>query len=153
MSRLALRIGAYFLLTTVAAHLLALLMVGLLRPGEGLAARRPGNRRIGCGAGVRRFPLRAGADNALGVFVDGRITAVVVLALMIGLAARGLEGQSRADVSRFLGGATALLRRLVAGVLWVGPVGVAALAAASVGEHGSAVFGPLGVYYRGRLDC
>ena len=147
VSRLALRIGAYFLLTTVAAHLLALLVVGLLRPGEGLAP--PAGQGTGGSVAAPEFAdflFALVPDNALGVFVDGRITAVVVLALMIGLAARGLEGQSRADVSRFLGGATALLRRLVAGVLWVGPVGVAALAAASVGEHGSAVFGPLGVY-------
>ena len=147
VSRLALRIGAYFLLTTVAAHLLALLVVGLLRPGEGLAP--PAGQGTGGSVAAPEFTdflFALVPDNALGVFVDGRITAVVVLALMIGLAARGLEGESRADVSRFLGGATALLRRLVAGVLWVGPVGVAALAAASVGEHGSAVFGPLGVY-------
>ena len=148
MGRLALRIGTFFLLTTVAAHLMTLLVVGLLRPGAGLrppvgshAASEPA-----AVPGFEDFLFALVPDNALGVFVDNRIAAVVVLGLMLGIAARGLDEERRADVVRFLSAATALLRRLVAGVLWTGPVGVMALAAASVGEHGSAVFGPLGVY-------
>lgn len=147
ISRLALRIGTFFLLTTAAAHVIALAAVGLLRPGAGLAPP-PGSAAADSVPvpGMLDFLFELVPDNALGVFVDGRITAVVVLALMVGLAARRLDAEQRGNAERFLAGVTALLRQLVAGVLWLGPVGVAALAAASVGEHGSAVFGPLGVY-------
>ena len=146
VSRLMLRIGAFFLVTTVAAQLISLTVVGLLRPGAGLA--RPAESEAGPAAvpGFEDFLFALVPDNALGVFVDDRVTAVVVLGLMVGFAAWGLDGERRADVARFFASGTALLRQLVAGVLWVGPLGVAALAAASVGEYGSSIFGPLGVY-------
>lgn len=148
VSRLLLRIGTYFALTTVAAHLVALTVVGLLRPGAGLARLAQGSGEAGpaTSPGFEDFLFTLVPDNALGVFVDDRVTAVVVLGLMVGFATWGLDGERRADVTRFFASGTALLRRLVAGVLWVGPLGVAALAAASVGEYGSSIFGPLGVY-------
>ena len=148
VSRLLLRIGAWFAVTTVAAQVVALLTVGLLRPGAGLAAAaaRAGEGDPTAMPGLEDFVFTLVPDNALGVFVDDRVTAVVVLGLMVGFATWGLAGERRADVTRFFTSGTALLRQLVAGVLWFGPLGVAALAAASVGEYGSSIFGPLGVY-------
>ncbi len=147
VSRVLLRIGAFFLITTVAAQLVALAVMGLMRPGAGLAqAAGGGGEGSAATPGFQDFLFTLVPDNALGVFVDGRVTAVVVLGLMVGFAAWGLDGERRADIARFFASGTALLRQLVAGVLWFGPVGVAALAAASVGEYGSSIFGPLGVY-------
>lgn len=148
VTRLILRIGAFFLVTTVAAHLISLAVVGILRPGAGLSAMAESGGEGGAIAapGFLDFLFALVPDNALGVFVDDRVTAVVVLGLMVGFAAWGLDPERRADVARFFASGTALLRQLVAGVLWCGPVGVAALAAASVGEYGSSIFGPLGVY-------
>ena len=148
VSRLLLRIGTFFALTTVAAQLIALAVVGLLRPGAGLAPSEGGEPGAGPTAapGFEDFLFTMVPDNAFGVFVDDRVTAVVVLGLMVGFATWGLDPERRADITRFFASGTALLRQLVSGVLWFGPVGVAALAAASVGEYGSSIFGPLGVY-------
>ena len=148
VSRLLLRIGTFFALTTVAAQLIALAVVGLLRPGAGLAPPEGGEPGAGPTAtpGFEDFLFTMVPDNAFRVFVDDRVTAVVVLGLMVGFATWGLDRERRADVTRFFASGTALLRQLVSGVLWFGPVGVAALAAASVGEYGSSIFGPLGVY-------
>lgn len=148
VSRLLLRIGTFFALTTVAAQLIALAVVGLLRPGAGLAPSEGGEPGAGPTAtpGFEDFLFTMVPDNAFRVFVDDRVTAVVVLGLMVGFATWGLDRERRADVTRFFASGTALLRQLVSGVLWFGPVGVAALAAASVGEYGSSIFGPLGVY-------
>lgn len=147
VSRLMVRIGTFFLVTTVAAQLISLAVIGLMQPGAGLAsAAESGGEVPAATPGFRDFLFTLVPDNALGIFVDGRITAVVVLGLMVGFAAWGLDAERRADVVRFFASGTALLRQLVAGVLWFGPVGVAALAAAAVGEYGSSVFGPLGVY-------
>ena len=148
VSGLMLRIGTFFVATTVAAHLISLTVVGLLRPGAGLArAAESGGEAVPAAVpGFEDFLFALVPDNALGVFVDDRITAVVVLGLMVGFAAWGLDEGRRADIARFFASGTALLRQLVAGVLWFGPLGVAALAAGSVGEYGSSIFGPLGVY-------
>ena len=148
VSRLLLRIGTFFALTTVAAQLVALAVIGVLRPGAGLAPSEGGEPGAGPTAtpGFEDFLFTMVPDNAFRVFVDDRVTAVVVLGLMVGFATWGLDRERRADVTRFFASGTALLRQLVSGVLWFGPVGVAALAAASVGEYGSSIFGPLGVY-------
>ena len=147
VSRLMVRIGTFFLVTTVAAQLISLAVVGFMEPGAGLApAAGDGGEGPTATPGFHDFLFTLVPDNALGIFVDGRITAVVVLGLMVGFATWGLDGERRADVTRFFASGTALLRQLVAGVLWFGPVGVAALAAASVGEYGGSIFGPLGVY-------
>ncbi len=145
--RLLVAIGAFFLLTTVAAQVVSLGAVGILRPGDGMAGA------LGS-AGGDPAALPSGGDfldalipdSVVGVFVDGRVTGIVILGLMLGAAARRLEPEHRDAVVAACGALTAWLRILVRGVLWTGPVGVAALAAAAVGEHGQAVFGPLGLY-------
>lgn len=147
VTRLMLRIGTFFAVTTVAAHVISLTVIGLLRPGAGLApAVGSGDAAPAATPGFQDFLFTLVPDNLLGVFVEDRVTAVVVLGLMVGFATWGLAGERRADITRFFASGTALLRQLVAGVLWFGPLGVAALAAASVGEYGSSIFGPLGVY-------
>lgn len=147
VTRLMLRIATFFAVTTVAAHVISLTVIGLLRPGAGLAPPAgSGDAAPAATPGFQDFLFTLVPDNLLGVFVDDRVTAVVVLGLMVGFATWGLTGERRADVTRFFASGTALLRQLVAGVLWFGPLGVAALAAASVGEYGSSIFGPLGVY-------
>ena len=148
LGRITLRIGGYFAVTSIAAAGITLVTVGLVRAGRGLDAGGSGD---GEGAGfaspeVVDFLLALVPESVFGMFVEGEIPAIVVFGLMVGAAARGLEAGTRERVVRFAAAGAALFRRMVAGVLWFGPVGVAALAAASVGEHGAAVFGPLSRY-------
>lgn len=149
VSSVAWRFGAYAVLTTVGAVLAGFALVFLFEPGAGMAAV------LGGASASSEAPpafdglefLRALApESVFGVFVERRVAAVVVLALLLGAALRTLEEGSRGEILRFVTAATALFRRLTEGVLWFGPIGVAALAAAAVGEYGSAVFGPLGRY-------
>ncbi len=145
--RLLIRISVFFALTAVAAQVLAILALAVFRPGDGMAGALEA-------AGGEPAALPSGAeflnalipDSVFGVFVDGRVTGIVILGIMLGFAARRLESGDREAVVRAFRTATAWLRQLVRGVLWFGPIGVAALAAAAVGEHGQAVFGPLGLY-------
>ncbi len=144
--RLLAGIGAFFLLTTVAAQVVSLGAVGILRPGDGMAAALASAGEPVALPSSGDFLDALIPDSVLGVFVDGRVTGIVVLGLMLGAAARRLERAHREAVVSAFDALTAWLRMLVRGILWTGPVGVAALAAAAVGEHGEAVFGPLGLY-------
>lgn len=144
--RLLAGIGAFFLLTTVAAQVVSLGAVGILRPGDGMAAALASAGEPVALPSGGDFLDALIPDSVLGVFVDGRVTGIVVLGLMLGAAARRLERAHREAVVSAFDALTAWLRMLVRGILWTGPVGVAALAAAAVGEHGEAVFGPLGLY-------
>ncbi len=144
LGRLAVGALAFFAATSVLAHLVALAVVGLLRPGAGfpvpVAAAPPS---VPAGA---EFLAALVPGNVLGVFVDGRITGILALGLMLGAATRVLEPEHRDRAISFFRTGAALFRKLTTGVMWYGPVGVAALSAAALGAYGQAVFGPLGLY-------
>ena len=150
LSRLTLWVGGWFGLTTLVGSLVGIGSVALFRPGEEmeLVLSEGGAGAAGEAALPRVTELLTGLvpESVFGAFVEGQILSVVVLALMLGAAVRALDGERRAEVLRFVDAGNALFRRLTTGVLWFGPVGTAALVAASVGEYGAAVFGPLGWY-------
>lgn len=150
-SGLTLWVGGWFGLTTLAGSLVGMGSVALFRPGKGMELVLPeGGAEAGGGAaalpGFAEFVTGLVPESVFGAFVEGQIFSVVVLALMLGAAVRALDGDRRAEVLRFVDAGNALFRRLTTGVLWFGPIGTAALVAASVGEYGAAVFGPLGRY-------
>ena len=151
LSALTLWVGGWFGLTTLAGSLTGLASVALFRPGEGLEGVLPaGGAEAEAGAaalpGAVEFLTDLVPESVFGAFVEGRIFSVVALALLLGGAVRALEAGPRAEVLRFVDAGNALFRRLISGVLWFGPIGTAALVAASVGEYGAALFEPLGRY-------
>ena len=146
---LTLWIGGWFGLTTLAGSLAGLGSVAFFRPGEGMelvGAAGGGAAEAAALPGFAEFLTDLVPESVFGAFVEGQIFSVVVLALMLGAAVRALDADRRAEVLRFVDAGNALFRRLTTGVLWFGPIGTAALVAASVGEYGAAVFGPLGRY-------
>lgn len=151
LSALTLWIGGWFGLTTLAGSLAGLGSVALFRPGAGMelvlseGAGEAGTE-LGTLPGFAEFLTGLVPESVFGAFVEGQIFSVVVLALMLGAAVRALDADRRAEVLRFVDAGNALFRRLTTGVLWFGPIGTAALVAASVGEYGAEVFGPLGRY-------
>lgn len=148
LSALTLWIGVWFGLTTMAASLVGLGSVSFFRPGEGmgLVLSDSAGEAPPAPPDAAEFLTGLIPESVFGAFVEGQIFSVVVLALMLGAAVRVLEPDRRAEVLRFVDAGNALFRRLTTGALWFGPIGTAALVAASVGEYGAAVFGPLGRY-------
>lgn len=148
LSALTLWIGAWFGLTTMASSLVGIGSVSFFRPGEGmgLVLSDSAGEAPPAPPDAAEFLTGLIPESVFGAFVEGQIFSVVVLALMLGAAVRVLEPDRRAEVLRFVDAGNALFRRLTTGVLWFGPIGTAALVAASVGEYGAAVFGPLGRY-------
>ncbi len=144
LGRLALGILAFFGLTSFAAHLVSFASLGLIRPGDGF----PGYAADSAPAvpAAAEFLSALVPGNAVGVFANGQVTAILVLGLMLGAATRALEDEHRDRVVAFLRTGAELFRKLATGVMWYGPIGVAALSASSLGEYGQAVFGPLGLY-------
>ncbi len=144
LGNLAFRVVAFFGITSAAAHLIALAVVGVIRPGEGFPD--PSATPVPQAPTGAEFLAALIPGNAFGVFVEGRITGILVLGLMLGAAARFLEPEHRDRAVAFFRTGAELFRKLATGVMWYGPIGVAALSAAALGEYGQAVFGPLGLY-------
>jgi Na+/H+-dicarboxylate symporter len=137
VGRIAVRIALYFVLTTLTALGLGLLFVHLFEPGVGFELRGEVPDNFGKLPDAREVLLGMVPRNAFAAFAEGRVTQVVVFAVLLGLAVRALPASQRSRVHEGCELLTSLMRRLVELILIVAPLGVAALAAVMAGRHGA----------------
>jgi Na+/H+-dicarboxylate symporter len=88
-------------------------------------------------------------ENVVEAFATGQVAQVVVFAIFLGVATLFLPGESRDFLSRAYGAFADVLRKLVGIILYVAPIGIGALTAATVGRYGATIFGPLGLFVGG----
>ncbi len=88
-------------------------------------------------------------ENIFTAFTEGRVAQVVVFALFLGVATLFLPTQPRDTLRNAYAVLAQVLRQLVGIVLYFGPIGIGALAASTVGQYGSAIFGPLALFISG----
>ena len=82
-------------------------------------------------------------ENVFRAFANGNVAQVVVFAVFIGVSTLFLPPEQKEKLKEGFVTVAMLLRELVRVVLYFAPIGVGALAAATVGEYGGAIFGPL----------
>lgn len=136
IGRIALRIGAYFVFTTLVALSLGLIAVHLIQPGAGFELRGEVAQDIGRLPDAKEILVGLVPRNAFAAFAEGRVTQVVVFAALLGVASRALPIEQREKIHAGCDLLTAWMRSLVELILLVAPIGVAALAAVMIGEHG-----------------
>ena len=147
--RLAGKVLLYFFLTTGVAVALGLTAASLLRPGEGMRLSAPVGEAVGDVPSLARILIEMVPSNIVDAFSSGRITQVVVFAVLLGLAGLGLPEAPKSLLARGYAAAADLLRRLVELILQTAPFGIGALAATTVGMHGPSIFGALGRFLVG----
>lgn len=101
---------------------------------------------MGPWAAVRQLLTELLASNPVSAAAEGRVLPVIAIsiALALALSAAGPPGKLALDVAASL---LSGLMYLVRWILWIAPIGVAALIASTVGKMGTtALVGPLGFY-------
>jgi Na+/H+-dicarboxylate symporter len=88
-------------------------------------------------------------ENVFRSFADGNVAQVVVFAIFVGVSTLLLPTEHKDKLKEGFITVAMLLRELVRVVLYFAPIGVGALAAATVGEYGDAIFGPLAKFIGG----
>ena len=156
---------AYYVGTTLLAVLLGLLIVNIIRPGEGVSAEqlrlqdvqitetyekdvagKIAGRPDDVGSSFRNLLESLVPSNPIEAFVEPDILSVVVFAGVIGLALVCV-GDPGKPVIRGVDGMFQAMIKLVTWVIWLAPLGVFCLVAARVGELGlESIVGPLGKY-------
>jgi Na+/H+-dicarboxylate symporter len=149
LGRLAGKILAYYLLTTTLALVFGLGVMHLLRPGDGMTLTEEVGASIGRVPGVVDVILDLFPENAFAAFATGRVSQIVVFALLLGVATVLLPEERRAPLRSGFTIIAELLRKLVDVIMWFGPIGIGALAAATLGQYGSQIFGPLALFLGG----
>ncbi|MFP6625763.1 MAG: dicarboxylate/amino acid:cation symporter [Deltaproteobacteria bacterium] len=131
----ALKTFAYYLATTVVAVVLGLVVVSVLRPGDGVEiVAKAAVPQVNAG-GVAGIAGSIVTPNIFKAAVEFRVLPILLFGLVLG-AALGAAGQTARTAVEFFRGLNVAMLKLVDWLMWTAPFGVAALIAAQLGESG-----------------
>lgn len=145
LGRLGVKIGALYVASTIVALLLGLGATAWLRPGVGMAstATEAAPDALAEVPAVTDVLLDLVPTNVVDAFARGNVGQIVLFAVLAGIATLFLPPAHREPLGVLFQAGAELFRKLVGLVLLFGPIGIGALAAATVGQYGSQLFGPL----------
>lgn len=149
LGRIGGKIILYYLFTTVTALTLGLLTMNFLKPGVGMTLTEQVDESFGEVPGVVDILLDLIPKNIFAAFSAGKVSQIVVFAIFIGITTLLLPADKRAMLNKGFDVLAELLRKLVDVILRFGPIGIGALAASTVGQYGSQIFGPLALFIGG----
>lgn len=149
LGRIAGKILIYYLFTTVVALTLGLSVMHLLKPGTGMQLTGKVEQNLGEVPNIMDIFLDLVPENIVQAFSAGQITQVVVFAVFLGIATMFLPAQQRQPLQKTFDLLAKLLRELVNLIMYFGPIGIGALMASTIGQHGAAIFGPLAIFIGG----
>lgn len=149
LGRLASKTVAYYLSTTAVAMVVGLVVMNLIKPGRGMVLSEGVGEAFGEVPGVGQVILDLVPSNIFAAFAAGNVAQIVVFSALLGVATLLLPADRRAPLRKGFDLVAELLRGLVDLLMRFGPLGIGALAAATVGEYGSEVFGPLARFIGG----
>jgi len=135
LRRMALFTFGYYLLTTLAAVVVGLLLVNLIEPGVGIALGQGAVAPALAPTGIAAIATSIITPNVVEAAARFQILPVLVFALALGAALAAVGEQAREAISFFHGCNQALLK-LVDWVMYLAPLGIAALIAARIGAAG-----------------
>lgn len=143
VGRLTARILLYYVVTTVVAFVIAIIVMDLLQPGAGFHLKGAVKNAVGQVPSFTAVIVDIFPNNVAQAFVSNNVTQIVVFGVFLGVATLLLDGPTRARVVDFVEIGRALFVRLVGIVIAFAPIGLGALTAYSVGVYGSKIAGPL----------
>ncbi len=149
IGRLGGKIFLYYLTTTVVALTVGLGAMHLLKPGVGMQLTEDVSENLGQVPSVGAVVLDLVPENVFQAFAEGKVSQVVFFAVFLGIATLLLGAKQREPLARAFSLLAEVLRKLVAVILIFGPLGIGALAAATVGQYGPQIFGPLAMFIAG----
>lgn len=143
LGRLGVRTLFYYLTTTLMALLIGAVVANQLQPGKGMKLSDPVSESIAEIPGLSQVLLDMVPSNMFAAFSEGNVVQVVVIAILLGIPVLFMPEPQREQLKDGFALVSNLLKELVGLVLKFSPFGIAALVAASVGEFGGSIFGPL----------
>lgn len=159
LGRIGGKVFVYYMLTSVIAISVGILLALLVRPGGSLALPS-GGEEPAAAPPISETLLNIVPENVVSAMAEGNVLAVIFFACVVGIALGVM--QNSADerlrelsglVRRFFDAGAEIMFKIVRGVLEYAPIGVFALIAVTLGETGIVALVPLaaltGVVYGG----
>lgn len=152
LGRLGGKVMAYYLATTTVALTVGIGVMSWLRPGDGFelaGGSEAVDQDFGEVPGVAQIILDLFPDNVIRAFAEGQVAQIVVFAIFLGVAVLLLPDEQQRPLAKVFHAFADALRKLVDIIMRFGPIGIGALIAATVGEYGDALFGPMALFLVG----
>ncbi len=154
LGRIAVRIICYYILTTLVATVVGLVVTGVLRPGEfanftGLASKNVvGSADIT----ISQFFTSMFSTNMFQTFSKGNIVQTLIIAVMTGVAIMKVTNEEyKETLKKMFNAINAMVFSLIGMVMKASPIGVFFLMADSFAKYGASIFTSMaslaGVYY------
>lgn len=139
LGRISLRIMIYYMITTVIACIMGLVVALIIEPGVSDAALK-----IAAGKASKPEPITVATfldmlvpSNMFKSFVDNKVLQVLVMAILFGVATLRIKNQElKQTVINGVNALNALVMSFVHLVMIVSPIGIFCLMAAAVGSYG-----------------
>ena len=143
LGRLGFKTLLCYFATTSIALCVGLLIASIIQPGISMQLNEPVSASFGTVPAISELILGLFPSNIFNAFSQGNIVQVVIFALFLGVTTMLLPEQQKEKIQDGFALLASLFRELVGLILRFAPIGVGALAAATVGTYGGAIFGPL----------
>jgi Na+/H+-dicarboxylate symporter len=148
LKRIGSRTIIYFIVTTMLAGIIGLVIANVVQPGAGVDLNM-----IQASSKFQAKEMPTLAKTLLDMFptnpvksmVDGNLMQIIVFSLFLGVSLTMLGEKGKKIIDLFNLGTEAMYK-MTAIVMEFSPIGVAALMACSIGEYGLKIFGPLGKF-------
>ena len=147
--RLLIKTFVFYGATTILAMTAGLSVISLVKPGLGMELTS------NIDSSVDEIPVPAEIlvglfpENVFAAFASGNVSQIVVFSIFLGIATVLLPTEKRKTLSKGFALIAELLRMLVNIIMRFGPIGIGSLAASTLGQYGSQIFGPLSFFILG----
>lgn len=149
LGRITAKIGIFYAGTSTLSFILGYFAFHKLEPGKGFNLNSDTPENIGEMPNVIDMLLGMVPDNIFSSFAKANMVHIVIFAVLLGVTILSLPKEVKQPIEKGLDVLSRLFRELVNLVLKVSPVGIGALMAATFGEYGSKMFGPLAYFLGG----
>ena len=143
LKRVGTKTLAYYIGTTAIAGIIGIIVARIIRPGTGFAMKLITDQVEKHDVpGIGSTIINMIPKNPIASLVNGNLMQIIIFAIFFGISII-MVGEKAKPIKDFFDSGTQVMYKLTNIVMKYSPIGVCALIAASVGEYGLKVFGPL----------
>lgn len=149
LGRIGIKTSIYFVITTIIAICIGLLLANIIQPGEGLnenvKAELYKNYQAKAQTGIQRMEEKPSLidilinivpTNPVAAFIDGNMLQIIFMAMLFGVVLTMIKREKSEPLIKILDSLNDIFIQVVHIVMKVAPYGVFALSAAVIGQYG-----------------
>ena len=154
LKRVSVRIIAYYIITTILACFVGIIVASILQPGSFANFAGLATQKITGSANVTIASFCKGlfSTNMVETFASGNIVQTLIIAIFLGVAILKMKNEEHKEtMKKFFNSASSMVFSLIGMVMAASPIGVFFLMANSFGKYGAGIFTSMavliGTYY------